>query len=309
MKILFVISHYYAEGLGGGKVYASTMASKKNLRLDALKRSISAIRGIQGQAKYTLDWDKFNLKKISEHRSEPPHHEVTLKICTTRGKHLLHDAGIRAPLCDHIETDVEPLLLPFETYAILRSALGDYDYYSMMEDDLILADPFFFDKLAWFNRSFGEDKLLQPNRFELTRGSEFCKLYIDGEFTKSKTVRFQNIRDQPLLRGEFWGRDVEFRRPTNPHSGCFFLTQNQLAIWAERSDFMSRSVAFEGPLESAASLGIMRTFKIYKPTLEINPQFLEIEHANMDYYEKIQDRGRLSGLGNLGKRMRDAFNL
>jgi hypothetical protein len=46
--------------------------------------------------------------------------------------------------------------------------------------------------------------------------------------------------------------------------------------------FLDRSERFAGPLESAATYGIMRTFEIYKPARE-NASFLEVRHLDNRY--------------------------
>jgi hypothetical protein len=68
-------------------------------------------------------------------------------------------------------------------------------------------------------------------------------------------------------------------RALNPHSGCFFLTAAQMKRWAESAHFLDRDTRFIGPLESAATLGIMRTFKVYKPARN-SANFFEIEHRD-----------------------------
>ena len=78
----------------------------------------------------------------------------------------------------------------------------------------------------------------------------------------------------------------QFQRINNPHSGCFFLTAAQLARWAEQPDFAVPSARLFGPLESAATLGIMQYFRAYKPARE-NAAFLEIEHLDRRCLGKI----------------------
>ncbi len=79
-----------------------------------------------------------------------------------------------------------------------------------------------------------------------------------------------------------FGQSLVFQRVSNPHSGCFFLNAAQLARWMEQPDFAVPSTVFGGPLESAATLGIMRHFRVYKSARE-NAAFLEIEHLDPRY--------------------------
>ena len=188
---------------------------------------------------------------------------------------------------EHRPTRAEPLLLGFECHAALSERLGAYDYYAYLEDDLIVRDPWFFVKLAWFTGHVGEEALLQPNRYEFSADGPIPKAYIDGDIVERATVAFQNVAEVPRVLGEALGVRVEFRRALNPHSGAFFLTAGQMAHWVRQPTFLDRDVRFIGPLESAASLGVMRTFRVYKPAPE-NANFLEIEHFGTGFLRQIR---------------------
>jgi hypothetical protein len=79
---------------------------------------------------------------------------------------------------------------------------------------------------------------------------------------------------------------VVFQRALNPHSGCFFLNAKQMAYWASQPYFLDRDTSFIGPLESVATLGIMRTFRIYKPG-PAYASFLEIQHFGTAFLNLI----------------------
>ena len=86
------------------------------------------------------------------------------------------------------------------------------------------------------------------------------------------------------------GVPVAFRRTLNPHSGCFFLNAAQMEHWARQPYFLNRDTSFIGPLESAATLGIMRTFRVYKPVPE-HASFLEIQHWGDGWIRRLAQRG------------------
>jgi hypothetical protein len=207
-------------------------------------------------------------------------------ICTTGGRHLLGELPAVRACCEHRETDTAPELLGFACHDVLRERLGRYDYYCYLEDDLVLHDPWLFTKLAWFCRHAGNDCLLQPNRFEAGLGHLVAKVYVDGDLTRDVTAPFQNIDDAPTLELEALGRRVVFRRPLNPHSGCFFLDARQMDRWANGPAFADRASRFIGPLETAATLGIMRTFRVYKPDLA-HADFLEVRHHATGYLSRL----------------------
>ncbi len=215
--------------------------------------------------------------------------KLDVLVCTTRGQHLLSRLPLDRGALQHHPTDAEPLLLGFECHAALYERLGDYDFYGYLEDDLIVRDPWFFAKLGWFQGQVGPGAVLLPNRYEVARGGVAWKAYLDGDLPAEVTAPFQDIADIPELKGTCLGLELTIRRPSNPHSGCFFLTNGQLRAWAARSDFLDRDTRFIGPLESAATLGLMRAFRVYKPAPEV-ASFLEIEHAGTAFIGNLRHR-------------------
>lgn len=286
MRLLAAIPHYFdPKGQGGdGRRHAST-AGALGTRLEALGACITALHQLFGTRQAIIDI----ASRVALPANAPRTGQVDVIVCTTAGRHLLPWLDLEPGLWTRRETDAEPLFLGFECRAALRERLGDYDYYGYFEDDLIVRDPAFLAKLAWFNRHVGDERLLQPNRFEVTRRGVMLKAYLDGELAEDLTRPFQDVHEEPTLRSNVLGSEVVFRRPTNPHAGCYVLNARQMAAWAARDDFLERSGAFIGPLESAATLGIMRAFRVYKPAPE-NADFLEIEHHGTDFIANLRRR-------------------
>ena len=229
--------------------------------------------------------------EIARRTTIPANHSTAIQldvvVCTTGPNHLLDRLPLGPGYFVQQRTAAMPPVLGFECHAALRERLGNYDYYCYLEDDLLIRDPWFFVKLKWFTDEFGDDALLVPNRYELARDRIVHKAYVDGPLQASITEPFQNVSDVPTLEGKVLGRKVMFRRPLNPHAGCFFLNADQMAKWAAQPHFLERNTRFIGPLEGAASLGIMRTFCIYKPVPE-NAAFLEVEHPGAGFLTLIR---------------------
>jgi hypothetical protein len=55
-----------------------------------------------------------------------------------------------------------------------------------------------------------------------------------------------------------------------------------MAHWAKQPGFLAREPNFVGPLESAATFGVMRHFRVYKPAPD-NAGFLEVRHLDNRY--------------------------
>lgn len=282
MRILFTIPHYFRpsrRGFHGSEGEASN-------RVESLAQCLSALRQHFGaKTQGVLDGPR----RCVLPANEPLWNELDVVVCTTGEDHLLAD--LPAGLCRHHATTATPRLLGYACHEVLRDGLGRYDFFCFLEDDSLLVDPLFFQKLTWFNRIAGDEALLQPNRYELTLQPRLHKVYVDGNIVDTTlSARFQDITQDPEITASLMGTEVVFRRASNPHAGCFFLNAAQMARWAAAPYFLDRSDAFWGPLESAATLGIMRAFKIYKPALE-NAGFLEIQHLDPRYEVHAHSRG------------------
>ncbi len=285
MRVLVVIPHYATPDAGhnpDGRVHGS-LSPDLTPRVEALTACLSALHVLFDPSRCFIH----HQRKIAE-RVEPAERvDLEVIICTTRGRHLLDRLPVVSPRYYlHHETDAEPLLLGFACHEVLRDRLGAHDYYCYLEDDLILHDPWWFIKLRWFNRVAGDDKLLQPNRYEAGLRDLAAKVYVDGDLRDGVTSGWQDVTDTPALAADVLGVRVEFRRTKNPHSGCFFLNERQMRDWASRPWFGERDLRFIGPLESAATLGILRTFKVYRPA-PAHADFLEIRHYGTGYLDRL----------------------
>jgi hypothetical protein len=279
---LFAIPHYFNADPAGRHRHGS-LGRDPAPRVRALADALAALQQLFGRPQCVID-----IARRTTHAAN--HLTATVAdvvVCTTGGQHLLDQLPLGAGYFTHLPTTAEPRLLGFECHAALRDRLAaSYDYYCYLEDDLLVRDPLFFVKLRWFASQFGEESLLTPNRYEVARGRIVHKAYVDGPIRAEATAPFQNVTEHPELAGEALGLRMVFRRSTNPHSGGFFLTATQMAAWAAKPDFLDRDTRFVGPLESAATLGVMRTFRVYKPVAE-NAAFLELEHPGTSFLSQI----------------------
>jgi hypothetical protein len=287
MRILVAIPHFFDLSRAVSRAPGhGSLAGDPGPRIEALSACVSALHQLFGRPQVMIDIARCEAKDANTALAAA---KLEVVICTTRGQHLLSRLTLDRGVFSHEPTDAEPLLLGFECHAALYERLGDYDYYCYLEDDLILRDPWYFAKQAWFAAQVGPGAVLLPNRYEVARGGVAWKAYIDGDLAAEVAAPFQNIAEAPELKGTCLGRELTFHRPKNPHSGCFFLSTEQLRMWGRRPDFLDRDTRFVGPLESAATLGLMRAFRIYKPAPEV-ASFLEIEHAGTAYISNLRRR-------------------
>jgi hypothetical protein len=284
MRILLTIAHFFKPS-GGSH---GSQHKDPQPRVQALSMSLAALQQLFGKSQNIIDI----AQRLTFPANQLQNHDLDIVICTTQGHHLLDQLTVPYHFYRHHPTQAEPLLLGFECQAVLRDCLGQYDYYCFLEDDLILHDPWFFVKLGWFTQQTDDLNLLQPHRYEVSTHDLICKAYIDGNLATRATASFQNVQEQSIIQKQIMGVPITFRRALNPHSGCYFLNSTQMTHWASQSHFLDRDSSFIGSLESAATLGIMKTFRIYK-TIANQANFLEIQHSGTGFLKLIGKRVNL----------------
>lgn len=215
------------------------------------------------------------------------HTQLELVLNTLPGRH------VAAALPEHLSSrlvvreheDVEPLLLGFEAQTEFVDRVDDVDWFLYLEDDLVLTDGLVLEKLAYFNSGAPPDALLLPHRYEFWNGA---KTYIDLVSRSSPDWTWNRLT---LIRIEGW----EFAEFENPHSGCYFLSQEQLRRWIASGRQWYGKVSYTASRESAATGCLAECFRLYKPHPS-NLRFLEIRHLGTryaEYYaEQHASRGR-----------------
>lgn len=269
VRVLAAIPHFY----GAGGVSIGSSLDDRATRAATVTRCITNLH-----EHFSPSYEVF-----PRHRQPfTPVGSVVVKLVTSGDQHLVDDLVGCSTLFEHEPTDVEPRFLPFECQRVLARGLGDFDFYCYVEDDILIADPLLFVKLAWFIERFGDDALLIPNRFERHGGLTVAP---DGPLSDDETAAFQDRSDRPEVRAATLGIDVVFRRPSNPNAGCYFLSATQLERWASKPSFGVPTADFIAAIESGANLGIMQTFRVYKPA-EPTADFLEVEHGTHRYLDQ-----------------------
>jgi hypothetical protein len=287
MRIVAAIPHYYAAGGASspdGRWHGS-FGHAAHTRASALAACIASLHQLYGPAQHVIE----HATRVARAANERTTANLDVLVCTTDENHLLDRLNLPVGSFIHRPADCAPPLLGFECHSLLRDRLGDYDYYVYIEDDLISRDPWLFVKLGWFTAQLGDQVVLQPNRYEVGPLGLVHKAYIDGDLPPNVTAPFQDLTVRPVATGHLLGTTVAFERAKNPHAGCYFLNARQMESWARKPYFLDRDTSFIGPLESAATLGLMRTFRVYKPAAE-SAAFLEIEHFGTSFLGQLRRR-------------------
>ena len=115
-----------------------------------------------------------------------------------------------------------PMHLGFEAHRVLQEHLDqDYDYFCYLEDDLIINDASFFQKLSSFTSFLGDKFLVLPQRYELSRTiHQVEKFYIDGPI---EPCFIQDFYTYPgPVRLFIWTPSHVLSRPRIPMLDAFF---------------------------------------------------------------------------------------
>lgn len=280
MRVLLAIVHYFrAEE---GSTHSSTDAHRREQRAAALRQAIDSWRGTLGATTV------LNIEHKRFERLRGAVDGLDIVVLTNGADHLLDADHARARGVRHVSVSLDnPRLLGFAARRLFAEARNAYDLFCYSEDDLRLTDPGFVAKIMAFQDAFGWRRLLMPNRFEWNPAGATLKTWIDGDLRPGATARWRDpLPDEAFLRLG----PTTFRRALNPHSGFHALTAVQLAHWMRQPHFGDGDASFISPLESAATLGVMKTFPIYKP-FGPDAGFLELEHLDTRFSSMTLPRG------------------
>ncbi len=281
MRLLVVIPHYVASRPDESAVNGSGGPSLP--RIAALSEQIQSLFSYFGPNRTPRRSDAAPGSQAAA---------VDVVVMSRQGSSILDRIAADSRHVSVEYCDCDPLMLIFEAQRVLRDRFGSYDLYAMMEDDLIIRDPLFLDKVQWFAGQFGETRLLQPHRYEMSKRGVIRKALIEPIFKPQPL--FAKDEHPPRLSGNWRGFDIGFEQPGNPHAGCYFLTAAQLRYWMDQPWFYDRNPDWIGPLESGGTRSLAQTFAVYKP-VEAQADFLEIEHfgtrfsnMNLDFGEAFE---------------------
>jgi hypothetical protein len=276
MKVLVAIPHYFKPKPNSR--HSSTDGARKEQRAQAIKDVILGYRGLFGGT------SKLNINTLKLEPHLGPDIEVQLVVTVYGEDHVLDAEFCKIHQVSIVQVQVsDARLLGFAVQNLLAENRSRFDYFVFCEDDLRMHDPFFFNKLQWFNAQFGWRRLLMPNRVEWHAKIPTVKTYIDGELLPKHIQHYLDaMPDETFLQTTAFLEPVIFEQTRNPHAGFYALSAEQLHYWMKQPHFGDGDMSFFTPLESSATLGVMKTFPIYK-AYGRDACFLELEHLDDRY--------------------------
>ena len=280
---VFIPHYFHEEGEESG--YGSARPGARLQRSIALSRCLSGLLNLERRARDCTINIHQKTVDIFPKNSEP---EIVINITVcTNGKNRLDD------VLHHYreKISVEEIQLENPRFLALRARdrlikrESKADYLIYMEDDLVIHDGLYIDKIDWFYKKTNNAICLMPHRYELVNNNEIGRTLIDGELRGSFIQQFY-APSINAAQGNFRGREpVQFDIPTNPHSGSFILSHQQAELIANKE---LPDEGFVGPLETAATLTAMKFFPIMKTAYQCRNFFcIEHGHPSFRHYTKV----------------------
>lgn len=275
MRILITIPHFFRARSEEAR-HASHRGSARGIRAQALELSLVQLHALFSRQRV------FAVSHIAKafEQVPPTGHQLDVVIVTVPEHHLLQDIQVPGDMYHHhVVTDIDPMYLGFECHNLIKASLGQYDYYAYMEDDLVIHDPAFFDKLEFFNKASGQpSRLLQPHRYEIAVGEPADKKALAHKVYNDYRGGNHTYPDPPFTFNAL-GRPITIERSTQPHAGCWFLNEAQARRFAGGGFFgWCGELLWNSPLDTAATWGLVRSFAIYKAALD-SLDFFELQHV------------------------------
>jgi len=193
--------------------------------------------------------------------------------------HTMLPSYLQDDLMVHYSEKADPMMVEFDAFDVFKAESNQYDHFIFLEDDIVVNDGWFLEKIKTFNQNVSNgDYLLLPHRFEYANG---IKYYLDQTTTYDRPDAHYHYAEHLAVDLNY----VKYCVYENPHAAFYCLNNKQLQRWVSSGyKWKDKIVAF-GPLESAATFSLFENFKFLKP----HPSFIgffEIQHCSNKYIKK-----------------------
>jgi len=275
MRVLLAIPHVFAPK--EGSLYSSQTEAKRDLKQGALLKATIGNLNRHGQRHWIH-------ASLGQHKSV-----VNRELKTDQGVKLTIQLFTppEASLADGLPEDpdlvkIDPGVTDFSQVPLhasrrLLEQAESYDLVGYLEDDLLINDPEFFAKILYLDRHSDGRYAFLPHRCEHIPGRG--DVILSGDPDGGRPDLFWDTGEHLSIPWSLGER--HFYRATNPHSGCYFLSQRQALqlrdFWQNRQWHAPFQLA--GPLEQAASGMLLPVLRVMKP-IPAHYRFLMIRHQD-----------------------------
>lgn len=284
MRLRAIVPHFFREGAseaGGG--YGSGRHGNRMARCISLARCIGSILALNRSSRdWILNHAEQHLELTPALPEVYPSLQVDLHLFVIGDDWLQDVVEMYLPRIHLHQLSLnDPRQLPLVAVRQLLDMPSSCDMSLYLEDDLVIQDQHYVDKLAWFYQETNHRFVLMPHRRELAIANAPQSLYVDGPIKFSgQSEPVWSDQENVVATGCFMGGpEVTFCKDLNPHSGSFCVTADQLRV-LQHSDWPPST--FVGPLETAATGTIVNHFPVLKAAWSCR-DFLVLEHGNPSF--------------------------
>lgn len=275
MKVLLAIPHVFAPK--EGSLYSSQTETKRAVKQSALLQT--TIGNLNRHRK--RHWIHASLGKhgpvVTRELNSIDGVELKIQLYSPSSASLADDLPNDADL-----TIIDPEIEDFSEVPLFASRrlleqADEYDLVGYLEDDLAIEDPQFFTKLKTLHSLVPPEFAFIPHRCEHIPG--IGDVILSGDPDGGRPDLFWDTGETIRLK---WSTgDRFFYRATNPHSGCYFLSQQQALTVKQHWQNCQWKSQFQlsGPLEQAGSGLLLPVLKLMKPRPD-NYRFLMVRHQD-----------------------------
>ena len=231
MHVSLFIPHYFNDGTASS-AYGSTRQNNTLKRSLAFSRCLESLLSLErASLDYILNI-KSKLLERSPTSAISPQLTISISVITNIADYLHEILSIyqsRISVIQCVDCD-DPKYLPLIAMQKMLKTSESADIYGYLEDDLIISDPLFFDKLHSCSMSAGDSYVFMPHRFEKTVTNRPHKFFVDGIISTSSyhnDLDYEIENNEILFVNNLGDMPIDFVKASNPHSGCVFLSNLQ----------------------------------------------------------------------------------
>ena len=275
MKILLGIPHVFSPK--EGSVYSSQKESKRDIKRNALYQATLGNLIRHGREHFIHASTGRGGEVITRSLETSEDIDLNIHLYTKPEASLINEIDPHPKLKIIIPDTNDYTQIPLFASCELLKEAENYDIVGYIEDDLFIEDHDFFKKILYLDKQSNSNYAFIPHRCEYI--PRLGDVILSGDPDGGRPDLFWDTGEKINIPWIF--NEITFYRATNPHSGCYFLTQRQAInvknYWEEKnwiSDF-----ELSGPLEQAGSGMLLPILKIMKP-IPADFKFFMIKHID-----------------------------
>ena len=250
---------------------------KKEIKREAVRRTIEENLALHGEEGYIHASLGLRKPVVTRKLKKGGNIDLKIQLYIPESEHLAEGLKGGNRLEKIVVKGIDNMNIPLVTSRRLLEQSDEYDIVAYMEDDILIEDREFFQKLSYIYNAIPQEYAVLPHRCELIENKG--EVILSGDPDGGRPDLYWDTGERIKIG---WPTGVKtLYRATNPHSGCYFLTKDRaqkvLSYWNERN--WQSKFRLSGPLEQAASGLLLPVLKIMKPIPE-EYRFLMVRHQD-----------------------------